>query len=488
MRTPARFLLALAPLLLATTSAQAAPQRGPQARTDAALNAAYGTPPPQATFSPDTRAEPGFVDTARTGPADQAYKSSAQGVDAEGNAVEGVNFYDEDLYMPETGYVDTTPEFHIVQQGDTLWAISQVYLRDPYLWPKLWSFNEHITNAHWIFPGDRIRLTDPYGRDDRGPGALEPEAPQLSYKPTDIPVGRRGQTYMLNQHTFVDAEQFDLDMEVIGGSEAKVMMATLDTVYMDYAKKRPPIPGERLVVYTPQEVVRNLKGREILGYLVQIVGEVEVQKVARESAEGLVADSFNAVERGYKVGPLRRKFRRIDTVAAERSEVGRIIATVNTTGFVRGVGKAAKKKKKKQKRSTKRKTASEFPLAGEDDFVIVDMGADKGVKVGNVLEIVRKGDELTEKNVFHIPYEDGWPRRISATALVVEVNEKTCFAVVTFSRREIERGDYVELRGPGLDDTMGPDGQRRGLETTHHAEGRAGKGKAEGSAGFKLGN
>ncbi|MCL2101986.1 MAG: LysM peptidoglycan-binding domain-containing protein, partial [Fibromonadales bacterium] len=43
-----------------------------------------------------------------------------------------------------------------VQKGDTLWDLSEEYLRDPFAWPDLWKVNPHIQDPHWIYPGDSI--------------------------------------------------------------------------------------------------------------------------------------------------------------------------------------------------------------------------------------------------------------------------------------------------------------------------------------------
>src|SRR5512139_1291701 len=50
-------------------------------------------------------------------------------------------------------------ELYTIKRGDTLWDISSKFLKDPFLWPKLWERNPYITNPHWIYPGNPIRLS-----------------------------------------------------------------------------------------------------------------------------------------------------------------------------------------------------------------------------------------------------------------------------------------------------------------------------------------
>lgn len=51
------------------------------------------------------------------------------------------------------------PASYTVKQGDTLWAISGLYLAKPWLWPQLWKLNPQVANPHLIFPGDVLTLS-----------------------------------------------------------------------------------------------------------------------------------------------------------------------------------------------------------------------------------------------------------------------------------------------------------------------------------------
>jgi len=54
------------------------------------------------------------------------------------------------------------PEFHVVQPGDTLWDISEKFLKSPWLWPEIWHVNDQVDNPHLIYPGDtRLRKSTP---------------------------------------------------------------------------------------------------------------------------------------------------------------------------------------------------------------------------------------------------------------------------------------------------------------------------------------
>src|SRR5450759_5223289 len=47
---------------------------------------------------------------------------------------------------------------YVIKQGDTLWGLSDRFVKDPRYWPNMWSKNSQITNPHVIYPGQKVRV------------------------------------------------------------------------------------------------------------------------------------------------------------------------------------------------------------------------------------------------------------------------------------------------------------------------------------------
>ncbi len=67
--------------------------------------------------------------------------------------------------VPLAELAANAPSQHTVQRGDTLWAISGLFLKSPWRWPELWGMNlEEIKNPHLIYPGQTLYLEKKDGR------------------------------------------------------------------------------------------------------------------------------------------------------------------------------------------------------------------------------------------------------------------------------------------------------------------------------------
>ena len=346
----------------------------------------------------------------------------------------GTGYYHTDDYGALTGddtggVIDTgdgrvqvhggsVPPIHTVRRGDTLWDISWFYYSNPWEWPRVWSYNPEITNPHWIYPGDQVRLYEggkaPATAGTGTGGAGGP----------DQPVAARPQTgegfFELRQLAFVGNEDLKSSITVDGSPEEKMLLAAGDEVYLAYPKNRPPRVGQRYSVYQERRRVKHPDSGKDVGAYVKIVGEVEVISVKQDKrARAVILDSVDVIERGQRVGPLQRQFKNVDPVPAEVDLEGTIVADI----------------------------ASD-QLIGARQVVVLDRGAEHRMKVGNKLHVVRRGDAYQKvmgpktnvgKN------DTRYPARSIGEVLVVQTGKRNSIAVVTRSDKEFGVGDHVLL-------------------------------------------
>jgi nucleoid-associated protein YgaU len=96
--------------------------------------------------------------------------------------------------VPLNELAANAPERYTIQSGDTLWAISRLYLKSPWRWPELWGMNlDDIKNPHRIYPGQVLVLE----RKD-GLASLKLEGSQESAEPPTVRVSPRTRYELLS--------------------------------------------------------------------------------------------------------------------------------------------------------------------------------------------------------------------------------------------------------------------------------------------------
>lgn len=135
----------------------------------------------------------------------------------------------------------------MVVKGDTLWDISEKFLKDPWRWPEVWRLNqEQIKNPHLIYPGDVVVLTMEDGKPKlslEGSGLpLVKLSPQVRGEPIElqnqgIPAIEPGhiQPYAMAAGV-IDEAALNAAPKILGAADERVMITQGDIIYAGAGK------------------------------------------------------------------------------------------------------------------------------------------------------------------------------------------------------------------------------------------------------------
>jgi len=319
------------------------------------------------------------------------------------------------------------PNQHVVRRGDTLWGICGYYFQNPYQWPRIWSYNPQIQNPHWIYPGDQVKL--------RQGGAAVADVPAADGARQNITDRRRQvppDTIFLRNQGFIEDDSSNWG-EITGAREDKIFLSDFDEVYLRIGGDRDVKLGQELTVYRP---IKSSPG----GRLIEIQGTVKVDQWNAKDriARARVTETLDTIERGARVGPIMRKFEVVPPARNDKDVEASIISSIHPHNFY-----------------------------GQNQVVFLDKGDEDGLKPGNRLFVIRKGDgfhktQPTGSAAKRIAIEDpspaatenitkprsdaALPEEVLAELRVIHVKKGSSMALVTTSRREIELGDKAHAR------------------------------------------
>ena len=164
------------------------------------------------------------------------------------------------------------------------------YFNDPWQWPKIWSYNPQITNPHWIYPGDLVRLLP------RGQFAQQRRATKRARdgagepKPVDnLPPPATRTSVGLKQIAFVEKSDLDKSITIDGSVDEKELLGNGDAVYLSYPTNNPPEVGKTLLDLRARQ--RGASSGKDVGAYVHLLGTVEVDSVKQDKrARGVITD------------------------------------------------------------------------------------------------------------------------------------------------------------------------------------------------------
>ena len=331
------------------------------------------------------------------------------------------------VYEPEF------PETYIVQEGDTLWDISTVFLRDPWFWPEIWFKNPQVENPHLIYPGDTLAIV--YIGGERRVQILSRGAdgsvlsqtseglkivkvnPRVRSKAIDatiasIPIDAL--RHLLERPIIVDEETLKNSAYVLSSLDAHLINSINDKLYV---RKLDTSNGSgRYQIYRPNRPLYDPITDELLGYEALYVGESKLL-LRGDPASVRVTNSEREILRDDRVMPM-------DNTNFERDFIPRPPST-DVSGEIVALLDA-------------------ISQTGIYQTIAINLGQRDGVESGNVLRIRRTGDIILDKAEPDPRFRVKLPDEQIGMAMIIRSFEKMSYALIMEADFPVTVSDYVE--------------------------------------------
>ena len=315
----------------------------------------------------------------------------------------------------ETLLNETVPKQYRVVEGDTLWDISDLFLRDPWMWPEIWHANQQIANPHLIYPGDLIRLVYVDGR----PKLVVSRSRDKKLSPSIRTEDRDGAiealpldiiNNFLSKNRVTNTAELEGAPYVLGGYEPRLLMGMGDDLYArgDFTRNQ-----LNYGVYRPGDAYIDPVSGEILGVRAEDIASARIKAVDKDIGTLGVTRSKGEIRLRDRL--LNREERALPPDFHPRAPSQEIRGQViNIEGGVR--------------------------IGGALDVVSINRGDRESLKAGDTLAIYKAGEWIKDpvaKNQVRLPDE-----RIGLL-MVFYSYEKMSFGLVMEADRQLDVGDLV---------------------------------------------
>lgn len=264
---------------------------------------------------------------------------------------------------------DHAPDTYVVRKGDTLWAISGMFLKQPWRWPEVWKMNQQqIHNPHLIYPGqvivlDRNGPTLSIGRSvTNGTEKLSPKIYSTDVAGPISSISMDAIRPFLTQPLVTEKPDSPDLPTVVAIQEDRVIAGVGDTIYAKNLIDDPNI-GSWDVYRQGKAIANPFNEKDILGYEAEYVATAKVTVPASEGkvAEMTVIASKQATNTSDRLQPSGKTELFAIPPHAPTAHIEAGVA-----GIYGGVG-----------------------VAGRNSVVSISAGKNDGVEPGNVLVLMR---------------------------------------------------------------------------------------------------
>lgn len=305
------------------------------------------------------------------------------------------------------------PAIYVIKQGDTLWGLSDRFIKDPMYWPDMWSKNGQVTNPHFIYPGQKLRIFP-----DRLEFIPKDEPPVLKSAPAAAVAEVLQEVAAEKTYALYGTEGFLLENGfrpygmVVGAQHDRIVTGVDDIVYTDIGADQKAGGGDKFSIFRKDVSVSHPLNNEEMGFKMIPLGALQLTDVERQSSRAIITRSFREISPGAYLFPYKENRRREITLKNTRNDLkGYII-----------------------------ESHSGISILAAGDIVYIDLGANQGAEVGNMLYIVR---DVTIDQRYVEGRIDRLPQELLGALVILETGKKTSTALVVKSIDTIYKGDRI---------------------------------------------
>ena len=306
--------------------------------------------------------------------------------------------------IPLSDISPNAPDEHTVKRGDTLWAISGLFLKQAWRWPELWGMNlQDIKNPHLIYPGQKLYLERLNGRASlrtrqSANGEIPTEVIRLSPRTRYESLARDALPTLNSQFiepflaepVIVDENGLNSAPRIVAAQEGRVLLTRGDRAYargpsdaalVDDATKK----QKAYRVFRDATPLKDPVTGEILGYEAQYVGKA------------VLARGESTQESTNKEGKIQLDIvpATIDIIAAkEEMRVGDRLLPEPEPELLSYVPRAPSGSVEGRIVSV---YGSAVANAAQNQVVVVNLGTRDGIESGHVMAILKDGARLIDK-------------------------------------------------------------------------------------------
>jgi len=344
------------------------------------------------------------------------------------------------VYIDEGQIEEDAPDAYTVVTGDTLWDISDRFLKEPWRWTEIWGYNPQVYNPHLIYPGDVLALDYVNGRPTLSltregvriePGAGEPylgaaepgagKLPRVKLEPKirseslddAIPMISGNAISQFLVYPRVETEAVTRNAPyIIANDDGRLISAIGNRIYVRGTLNR---NQTSYGVFRRNKVLIDPVNGANLGVEMMHVADAKLLSVGDPSTLGITSNKMETIS-GDVLLPINADtatHQYIPRMPELRGEA-RIVSLVNA-----------------------------IAKTGRNQVVVLNVGQSANIQEGDVLAVETRGTSVVDKRGAHAWESVKLPNQRTGVLMVFKTFDKVSYALVMESTRPITVNDIV---------------------------------------------